>query len=154
MILFTAASIFCAATFFIIRADSTSPIKREDAIPYSGEFLSYEISDGRYFLSFKGGRVAELYSGHSSLSDLLGSLKEGDRLDLLINPKNNYVIEISSENGVILPLERAEKEIGSGNNAFLWLGIIAYTVFALLLIIMLRGLVDSVKKPRSKKEDK
>jgi hypothetical protein len=98
--------------------------------------------------------VAELYSGHTSLSSILDALTEGERLDLLINPKNNYVIEISSESGVILPLERAENEIGSESDAFLWLGILSYTIFAFLLIIMLKGLVDSVKKPRPEKEDK
>lgn len=119
------------------------PIERTDAIEKSAAFDYYEEEYGRTRKGTKGGLTyvvlffedseKEQIRGacmNKSLWIRLDKLEKGTELHMLINPKNDYIIELKTDEKEIINFDYAQKRL-------LWegIGFLCIAIFMLLLCI-------------------
>ena len=115
-----------AGIFFIVFQSANKPILRSEAISYSGEFEDYEIRHNYRTIYFKDGTSYEVYP-HTETQDfqnMMKSLEKNTKLYILVNPNNDYVIEIKTETEELLNFEISQKEIDSYDNGYIAIGIV------------------------------
>ncbi|MBR2454160.1 MAG: hypothetical protein IKB35_04065 [Clostridia bacterium] len=113
--------------FFIFYVGQDDTVSREDAVVYTGEFARYESSSNYKILYFKDGTEYSIFPHYETadLSEGLSSLEAGTELFLLVNPKNNYAVEIKTDAKELLNFEASQKAIRSNSNFFIGIGIFA-----------------------------
>ena len=134
-----AIAVICLGIFFIASQSVNKPIRREEAVSYSGAFLKYE-SSGRYCeIYFKDGSCYEVYPHTESRAfrDTMKSLEEGTILSVLQNPNNHYVVEVRTDTEEILNFEQSQKDIDRYGNGYIFLGIFACVSGTILLIFVI-----------------
>ena len=114
-------------------------IGRDEAIPISANYETYELEYGRYG-SVSGVELiftdreplyinAECY--RVSVQDSLDDLDKGDRLDMLRHPNSDDVWEIKRGEDVILSFDESVERVRAGNIGFTLIGVFGYLVAAL-----------------------
>lgn len=129
--------------FFIVLSTQNTPVTREEAIAYSGEFERYTTSKNYCTIWFTDESTYDVYP-HTESGDFretMKSLPRGTTLHLLINPNNGYVAEIKTADEELLNFERSQEEIDSYDNGYIGLGgfICAGGVFLILYAIGFSG---------------
>ena len=111
--------------FFILSQNENKPVERSEAISYSGEFEEYEAWRNSREIKFKDGSGYYVYPHTESQDfyDTMMSLKKGTVLHLLINPNNEYVAEIRTDDCELLNFEKSQKEIDAYDNGYIGIGI-------------------------------
>ncbi len=139
VVLGTAIVAIALGLFFIFSQGANKPIQREEAVSYSGEFMKYDSSKNYCGIHFKDGSYYNVYA-HTETSDFRDTMKaldEGTKLDILVNPNNNYVVEIKTENEELLNFELSQQEIDAYDNGYVVLGIfICIMGVALILYVI------------------
>lgn len=136
-LIFAAVLAIIIATVFVTMRISYEPISAEECIVYSGVYQRhFEDSKGYIDLYFEDGSVFHIHLACSSseLCERLASLEAGQRLDLKINPKVEYVVELQSGDTRILDMDTAQDAMLQEANAFMWLGIVVFAMAAYLII--------------------
>lgn len=134
-----AIAVICLGIFFIASQSVNKPIRREEAVSYSGAFLKYE-SSGRYCeIYFKDSSCYEVYphTEKRAFRDAMKSLEEGTILYILQNPNNHYVVEVRTDTEEILNFEQSQKDIDRYGNGYIFLGIVACVSGTILLIFVI-----------------
>ena len=120
---------------FIFITTSNTPASREEALSYSGEFAKYESGRSYCSVEFKDGSSYDVYphTVSAEFERTMESLKEGTKLYILVNPNNDYVAEIRTDNAEILNFEKSQQEIDSYDNGYIVIGIIVIVCGVFLL---------------------
>jgi hypothetical protein len=115
-----------AGIFFILTQGVNEPIERSEAVAYSGEFEEYDAySDNYRTIYFKDGSSYDVYA-HTETEEFLNkmlSLEEGTVLYLLVNPNNEYVVEVRTESEEILNFVQSQEDIKSYSNGYIGIGV-------------------------------
>ena len=138
------------------------PIDREEAteLTYTyKDFTGHEKGKGGFTeikLIFSDGSA--LYIDASCVTDkIFKAIEEtapGTDFNMLVNPNNDYIVELVVNDVVILDFETAQKSLEIDGVGFFILGIVMY-VFAIFFII--QALLDfkkKMKRTKVKKQDK
>jgi len=123
--------------FFIVSQKDNKPIVRADALSYSGQFDHYDTAWKNYReIHFEDGSVYEVYphTESSEFREKMKSLEKGTKLHLLVNPNNNFVIEVKTDTEELLNFELSQQEIDSYDNGYIGIGIFACVAGVFLLI--------------------
>lgn len=132
-------SVLCLimTTVFINAFFTNTPIDKADAEEKTAVYSHYEVEYGprisRYstnnldyiFLFFENGEK-EFIRGVCANKDLykaLDCLEEGTVLHMLINPENNYIVELKADEEEILNFDYAQKKLRQNGAGFLCMGI-------------------------------
>ena len=136
LVLFVAVASIILGIFFIVSQNENKPIPRSEAVSYSGEFEEYEVWRNYKIIHFKDGTSYDVYPHTETIDfqNMMKSLKKGTKLYLLVNPNNDYVVEIKTESKELLNFETSQKEIDSYDNGYIALGI-ALCIGAAYLIL-------------------
>ncbi len=125
--------------FFIFSQNANTPIPRSEAISYFGEFEKYEVRHNYRTIYFKDGSSYEIYAHTETqaFQDMMKSLEKGTKLNILVNPNNDYVVEIKTDTEELLNFETSQKEIDSYDNGYIAIGIVACLggVFLIVYVI-------------------
>lgn len=98
--------------FISAMPSSYIPVSREKCIVYTGRYESFEKDEEDYiYIYFKNGDEqwidCSCYS--SKLYTKIAALKEGEKLEILLHPDNEYIVELVSNGEELLNLEFAQK---------------------------------------------
>ncbi len=128
------------------------PIDREEATKLNCVFVDF----GGGHKKLKGGTTditlrfnddsfqsIKNYCISDELIEKLKTTPSGTEFEMLINPKNNYVIELIANDEVLLDFDYAQKELEQESVGFFYLGIVMY-VFSIIFII--QAILDFRKK--------
>lgn len=98
---------------FIAINGSNAPVLREEAISCVGEFEEYDVWEDERTIYFTDGSAYDVHyrTETDELAQALSSLEKGTRLYLLINPNNEYVVEIRTETEELLHFETSQLQI-------------------------------------------
>lgn len=127
---------------FIVSQSANKPIEYDEAFAYSGSFDYYDTSTENYCeIHFEDDSVYYVYP-HTESSEFRGkmnSLEKGTKLYILVNPNNEYVVEIKTETEELLNFEISQQEIDSYDNGYIGIGIfaIACAVFLIIYAVIL-----------------
>lgn len=149
---------FFVGFIFIISQNSNTPIDRSEAISYSGEFESYDSYKNYCYINFLNGESYSVYphTTTNEFEDKMNSLKQGARLYILVNPNNEYVVEVRTANEEILNFETSQKDIASYDNGYTILGIamcLLSIVFLICILFEIRNKRKLADEIRQKTED-
>ncbi|MBQ7836731.1 MAG: hypothetical protein IJ389_05700 [Clostridia bacterium] len=143
-------------TVFILSQNANTPIAREDATSYVGEFESY-VSERNYSdLNFTDGTTLSVYphTETQDFIDIMHSLPRGTRLHVLINPNNDYVAEIKTDTMELLNFESSQQRIADYDNGYVAIGIFAVAGGAFLIIYGIARRLNDKKETARKKAPK
>ncbi len=127
---------------FILQHQTFIPISRSEALTYIEIFDKWE-----YYRVGRGGTEyvklffenEDVYTVHYSCVNMdfeekINSISKGEEVSLLVNPENDYVIEITTENEEIFNLDSAQAKLERSSKGFVGLGIFC-VVGALVLLV-------------------
>ncbi len=128
--------------FFALTQIENKPIPRSEVVAYSGEFEEYEVWKNYRTIIFTDGSSYNVYphTETQEFADTMSSLKKGTKLDILVNPNNEYVVEIIAESREILNVEESQAALDAYDNGYIAIGV--FVCFAGVFIIIY-GLVYS-----------
>ena len=112
------------------------PIQREDATEVSAIYEAYEINPGK-IRKHHIKQIEITLTDHSSVyidgacvsedvKDGIKALPEGAKLDMLVHPNSDTVLELKHGDKTILSFQESQKDIKSENIGFIVLGIFMY----------------------------
>lgn len=156
----------CMSVFFFIMSGTYAPITREEAISYTGEFDRFEYTDDileRYFsdwniqLCFSDGSCYK-YNVYASAESIElvedeDALEENTELHILVHPKNNYVLEIRTDDEELLNFESAQEALSSERMSGVAVSILIFGS-GVLIIVFARMAVVSKRKEIARHESK
>lgn len=98
---------------FILLQGNTTPVPREEAIAYEGEFARYEVERNDRDLCFTDGSNFDVYAHTetNAFQETMKSLEEGTKLWILVHPHSDYVIEIKTETEELMNFEESQVAI-------------------------------------------
>ena len=133
--------------FFALTQIENKPIPRSEAAAYSGEFEEYEVWKNYRTIIFTDGSSYEVFphTETQEFADTMSSLKKGTKLDILVNPNNDYVVEIIAESREILNFEESQAALDAYDNGYIAIGV--FVCFAGVFLIIY-GLVSSRQKEK------
>ena len=104
-------AILFGIAFVFLRPDNT-PITRQEAVAYSGS-LDHYSSSKFCDIYFEDGSVYSIHSDteKSEFREEMKSLKKGTRIHILVNPNNDYVVEVRANGKNLLDFEKSQKAI-------------------------------------------
>lgn len=110
--------------FFTLFVGVYEPISRQEAVFYAGQFEDCDYIDDTYYIDFKDGTThsINLWS-NSDFDDDMDNLKKGERLELLLHPDTEDVLEIRTKNKVLTPFDETQKNVINDNRGFQILGV-------------------------------
>ena len=128
--------------FFALTQIENKPIPRSEAVAYSGEFEEYEVWKNYRTIIFTDGSSYDVFphTETQEFADTMSSLKKGTKLDILVNPNNDYVVEIIAGSREILNFEESQAALDAYDNGYIAIGV--FVCFAGVFIIIY-GLVYS-----------
>lgn len=125
--------------FFIFSQSVNKPIERIEAVSYSGTFEAYESRRKDCTIYFRDGSCYEIYpyTESNAFRKAMTSLDKGTPLYILVNPNNDYVVEIKTDTEQLLNFEQSQEAINSYDNGYIFIGYscCAASVFLLLYTI-------------------
>ena len=126
------------------------PIERADAIAYNGTFLKYEESRKYRVITFEDDSSYDIYpyTNLQNIDSKMDSLSIGTKLDLLVNPRNGYVIEIKAQDEELLNSNKTQTVIQSYCKGYLTIGIITCLIGVSLTVY---AVVQNHYKQKDKK---
>ena len=112
----------CFGIFFAwISSTGNSPVSREEAVAYSGEFQRYETRKNHRSIRFTDGTSYDLYpyTKTAEFEKTVETLPAGTQMWLLVNPNNDYVVEIRTDTKELLNFEASQNAIDSYDNGYI-----------------------------------
>lgn len=151
-VLAVAIASICLGIFFIVFPKDNKPIPWEEAVFHSGEFAKYESSDRYCTIYFRDGSCYSVYPHTESreFRDAMKALPEGTKLDIAVNPNNEYVVEVKTETGELLNFSLSQEEIYSYSNGYIAIGCIACACGVFLLLYVIASTIYKRKEKKRK----
>ncbi|MBQ4090054.1 MAG: hypothetical protein IJC56_09310 [Clostridia bacterium] len=121
-----------------------APVSREEAVPVSAEFTSSDerIKKGRLnkiIMRFEdhaqmdiGGMYVNKY-----LRDDIRNLKPGTDLTMLIHPYSKIIMEIRTDNDILLEFEHSSNILASQSGIIIWIGVLMYILSGTAAIMLI-----------------
>lgn len=133
--------------FFALTQIENKPISRSEAVAYSGEFEEYEVGKNYRTIIFTDGSSYNVFphTETQEFADTMSSLKKGTKLDILVNPNNDYVVEIRAGSREFLNFEESQAALDAYDDGYIAIGV--FVCFAGVFLIIY-GLVSSRQKER------
>ena len=133
--------------FFALTQSVNKPIPRTEAVSYSGEFEKYEREENYKEIFFSDGSSYPVYphTETQEFADTMSSLPKGTKLYILVNPNNDYIVEIIMGSSEILNFEESQAALDAYDNGYIAIGV--FICFAGVFIITY-GLVSSKQKEK------
>ena len=133
--------------FFALTQLVNKPIPRAEAVAYSGELEKYEIWENSRTIIFTDGSSHDVFphTATQEFDDTMSALKRGTAIDILVNPNNEYVVEIIAGSREILNFEESQAALDAYDNGYIAIGV--FVCFAGAFIIIY-GLVSSRQKEK------
>ena len=133
--------------FFALTQIDNKPISRTEAVAYSGEFEEYEVLKNYRTIIFTDGSSYDVFphTATQKFDDTVNSLKKGTKLDILVNPNNDYVVEIIAGSKEILNFEESQAALDAYDNGYIAIGV--FVCFAGVFIITF-GLISSAQRKK------
>lgn len=131
------------------------PIDREDATELTCSYKEFIVHTRRSSIAeikllFYDGS-AQYINGYCAKDEIVEKLEEtpiGTKFKMLVNPKNDYVVELVINDVIILDFETAQKDLERNGVGFFILGIVMY-IFAIIFIV--QAVLDLRKKTKRMK---
>lgn len=122
-----AAAVLCFlfSLVFILPQRANKPIPREEAIAYEGELEKYTTARNDCTIHFTDGSEYNVYP-HTESQDFrkaLESLEKGTKLYLMVNPNNDFVVEVKTDTAELMNFETSQKELDAYDNGYIGIGI-------------------------------
>lgn len=139
------------------------PIEREDATELNCVFLGFggghkKLKGGTtdITLHFKDNsfQFIDNYCVSDELIEKLKTIPSETEFKMLVNPKNDYIVELIANEEILLDFDYAQKQLERNGVRFFYLGIVMY-VFAIIFII--QAILDfkkKIKRAKAKKSKK
>lgn len=140
---------------FIVSQSANKPITHKEAIYYSGYFDHYDNDWDNYReIHFEDGTVCDVFAHTETVefSEKMESLPKSTRLDILINPNNDYVAEIRTDTEELLNFETSQQEIYEYGKGYVWIGVFAGTCGVFLLWYAIASVIDKRREEARHKE--
>ena len=133
--------------FFALTQIENKPIPRSEAVAYSGEFEEYEVWKNYKTIIFTDGSSYDVFPHTTTqeFDDTMSSLEKGTKLDILVNPNNDYVVEIMAGSREILNFEESQAALDAYDNGYIAIGV--FVCFAGVFIITF-GLISSAQRKK------
>ena len=133
--------------FFALTQMANKPIPRSEAVAYSGELEKYEIWENSRTIFFTDGSSHDVFphTATQEFDDTMSALKKGTALDILVNPNNEYVVEIIAGSREILNFAESQAALDAYDNGYIAIGV--FVCFAGVFIIIY-GLVSSRQREK------
>lgn len=138
-LLSVAVILLCSVLAYAFIFSDYEPIDRDEAVSYSGAFEEYETAKNYCGIHFADGSVYEVYP-HTETGEFrerMESLPKGTVLHLLINPHEEYAVEIRTDSEEILNFEASQEAIDSYDNGYVIIGIVVCSGMLLLIPIFI-----------------
>lgn len=134
--------------FFILYQNRNTPIPRSDAASYSGEFEEYVVEEKSCTIKFKDGSSVSVfpYTETKAFRNAMKSLEKGTTLYILINPNNDYAVEIKTDTQELLNFEKSQEDIASYDNGYVAIGVTVCVCGVGLIVISLLSLKSKRKE--------
>lgn len=143
----------CFGLFFAwIASAGNAPIPREEAVAYYGEFESYETGKNYCTIYFTDGSCYSVYphTERTEFRETMEELEEGTKLTLLVNPNNDYVVEVRTDSYELLNLEDSQAAIDAYDDGYIAIGVFA-CIGGVYLIFYAVASMREEKKARTQK---
>ena len=147
--------IFVFGIFFIYQSGYFSgenePIPREAAVSYVGEFESYETSKNYCWINFQDGSYYAVHA-HTEMDDFreaMEALSVGTRLFILVNPNNEYVIEVRTDTRELLNFDDSQKAIRDSEYGYFYFGLFLIAIDLIFGAILLLDWMLRLRKTRA-----
>ena len=142
---------------FIVNQSANKPIERQEAVLYTGDFDSYKTHKKYCEIYFEDGTYYDVYPHTESqeFREKMKSLEKGTRLYILVNPNNDYVVEVKTQTEELLNFEKSQQEIDAYDNGYIWLGILCLFCSAFLIaytVISIKYKRKEIARHAAKKE--
>ena len=140
--------------FFALTQSVNKPIPRTEAVSYSGEFEKYEREENYKEIFFLDGSSYPVYphTETQEFADTMSSLPKGTKLYILVNPNNDYVVEIKTESRELLNFEESQAAIDAYDNGYIGIGI--FVCFAGVFLIVYGFVSSDYRKMEKAKREK
>ena len=128
-----------------------TPVSREDALAYSGGFLSYGTEEDAYVILFEDG--GEYWLDESTetpaLRESLETMERGTVLHLLVDPRSDCVLELRTDTEELLRYDDAYVALKENATVGIVVGIVLAALGAfLILFVLLRVRDDRLETTR------
>lgn len=136
---------------FSTMPSSYIPVSREKCVVYTGEYESFEKDEDDYmYIYFKNGdeQWVDCSCYSSKLYTKMAALKEGDKLEILLHPDNEYVVELVCDGEEFLNLDFAQKAMYEDIEGMDYFGYVVVLVGVLVLIYGISRFVAERPKNR------
>lgn len=147
---------FLMGIFFIVMQSDNKPIARNEAVAYSGEFQKYEIWDDYRTICLSDGSEYSVYPHTESreFRERMESMNVGTMLYILVNPNNNYVIELKTDTEELMNFEVEQAEIDAYDDWYIGIGLFACLAGAFCVIYGLTVIENKKRESKRRKEKK
>lgn len=134
--------------FFIFYQSVNNPIERTEAISYSGTFKNYESRRKDCKIYFRDGSCYEIYphTESSAFREAMLSLDKGTPLYILVNPNNDYVVEIKTDTQELLNFEQSQEAIDTYDNGYFFIGCFCCAGGAFLILYTIGSIIYKRKE--------
>lgn len=131
----------CLGMIFILSQADNKPIPRQEAVGHHGLFDRYETAENYCVIYFTDGTEYDVYPHTESrdFHDAMNALTPGTPLFLMVNPNNDYVVEVKTDREELLNFEDSQAAIDSYDNGYIAIGIVACLSGIFLIFYVIFG---------------
>lgn len=123
------------------------PVERAEAIPMTAVYASYDVARSRHSirfiqLSFQGNEISPDIDGNCAteeLINLLDAIPAGTEVSILLHPNSDTVLEIATEDRIILNFEESLRNLTREATVFQYIGWFLYAGTIVTGIMLIRG---------------
>ncbi len=135
--------------FFIATQGSNEPIPRSEALSYSGRFDYYDTAWRNYRdIYFEDGSYYSVspHTESAEFREKMENLPKGTMLYLAVNPNNDYVVEVKTDEEELLNFEASQQALDEYDNGYIVLGFIFCITGAFLIYYVIYSKVYKRKE--------
>lgn len=139
--------LFLGTVFSVGMQYWNKPVERAEAIPMTAVYASYDVARSRHSirfiqLSFQGNEISPDIDGNCAteeLINLLDAIPAGTEVSILLHPNSDTVLEIATEDRIILNFEESQRNLTREATAFQYIGWFLYAGAIVTGIKLIRG---------------
>lgn len=124
-------------------------------------YVNFEAEQSRSFegkMRFSDGTDGNVYvrDGAEEFAGVINALEAGEPLEIRVNPRNGYILEIKTGDGELLGFDKAESEVYDrvGEKRFIGIMFITLSVFLLAVGLIYNSSLNKERERQKKKNEK
>ncbi len=125
-------------------------VAREDAVPYTGVYIEYKTDKNSFRVCFEDGSEYKVYDKivTTDIYNRFDEIPKGETLSILINPNNEYVIEIKSPTREIINFNESQDAMQRYDKSYLAIGAFMIVVSLASIAIVCFNIIRERKSRR------